>query len=49
MAEYRESGVIERPILVDQVARQRALSEKSVDDVQIEDTVGQEQLKVKLP
>ena len=47
MAEYRESGMVERPILAERVARERAMSEKSIDDVQIEDTIGQEQLKVK--
>lgn len=47
MAEYRESGMVERPILADNAARERAMSEKSIDDVEIEDTIGQEELKVK--
>ena len=46
MAEYREKGEVEKPLLSEDVVRGRAFSEQSVEDVDIEDEIGDEQLKV---
>ena len=46
MAEYKEKGEVEKPLLSEDGVRGRALSEQSIDDVDIEDEMGDEQLKV---
>ena len=46
MSEYIEKGSVEKPILSDDELRDRSLSELSVERVSIEDTEGDEKLKV---
>ena len=46
MTEYKEKGSVEKPILSEEAARERTLSEQSLDAVQIVDTIGDQQLLV---
>ena len=46
MMEYKEKGSVEKPILSEEAARERTLSEQSLDAVEIVDTVGDQQLMV---
>ena len=46
MTEYKEKGSVEKPILSEEAARERTLSERSLDAVEIVDTIGDQQLLV---
>ena len=46
MAEYLEKGEVEKPILSEEAAKSRTMSELSVENMEIEDVAGSEQLKV---
>ena len=46
MTEYKEKGSIEKPILSEEAARERTQSERSLDAVEIVDTIGEQQLLV---
>ena len=46
MMEYKEKGSVEKPILSEEAARERTLSEQSLEAVEIVDTVGDQQLMV---
>ena len=46
MMEYKEKGSVEKPILSEEAARERTLSEQSLDAVEIVDTIGDQQLMV---
>lgn len=45
MAEYLEKGEVEKPILSEEAAKSRTMSELSVENMEIEDVAGSEQLK----
>ena len=46
MSEYQKKGTVEKPILSEEEARDRAISELSIDNVEIIDTAGDKQLQV---
>ena len=46
MTEYKEKGSVEKPILSEEAARERTQSERSLDAVEIVDTIGDQQLLV---
>lgn len=46
MSEYMEKGSVEKPIVSDDELRERSFSEISVEKVKIEDSEGDEKLKV---
>ena len=47
MSEYKEKGSVEKPIVSDDELRERSFSEISVEKVEIEDSEGDEKLKVR--
>lgn len=47
MTEYQEKGTVEKPILSKEEVRDRAVSELSVENVEIVDANGDKQLQVK--
>ena len=49
MAEYRESGEVEKPILSEEAAKERSLSEVSVEVIDIKDEDGDKALDVGIP
>ena len=46
MAEYRDKGEIEKPILSDEQVKKRTMSEVSVEGIEIKDEDGNEALNV---
>ena len=46
MAEYQEKGEVEKPILSEEQAKERTLSEVSVEGIEIKDEDGNEALNV---
>lgn len=47
MAEYREKGEVEKPILSDEELKERSLSEASIEGIEIKDEDGSEELNVR--
>ena len=47
MAEYQEKGEVERPLVSEEQAKKRTLSEISVEGIEIKDDDGNEALNVR--
>ena len=45
MAEFKEKGEVDRPIVSTEETRQRGFSETSLEEVKIDDNAGDEQLQ----
>ena len=45
MAEFKEKGEVDRPIVSTEETRQRGYSETSLEEVKIDDNAGNEQLQ----
>lgn len=48
MAEYQQKGEVERPLVSEEQAKERTLSEVSVEGIEIRDEDGNEALNVRL-